>query len=274
MTDHIVTSAEDFTIFPKTLTFDAELGSTLDIVDRWRDGETIYLRIRNPKTAATERYRVSQVFSLADGERYIVLSTSNLPDESMAMVIFALPEKNHLATLTPEKFKQLSSQLEIFQVADDYEKVSDYLGTIDDRTARLPKFKSYLKEALTSELCFEREVIQPGSTVVIERKWQHFNTVFLDLRKTNHEMTYPFRLVWIFQLGGHPYAVLAYPPEVTAESDVVPRLLLRLIDENNMQVVDDSVVDFNLKGITDIIAARNDIAPDEAAQYLGFIASP
>lgn len=61
-------SVADCTIFPKTLTFSADPGTTLDIVDRFRQNDNIFLRVRHPQTYAAERFCVSQAFSLPTGE--------------------------------------------------------------------------------------------------------------------------------------------------------------------------------------------------------------
>lgn len=267
-------SVADCTIFPKTLTFSADPGTTLDIVDRFRQNDNIFLRVRHPQTYAAERFCVSQAFSLPTGEKYIVLLSLNTPSDEPSFVLFSVPNKDQITTLSFEQYNQLSEQTAGSDIQDDYHKISDYLGEIEDRSESLAEFQKYMRDALTAEIAFDTELLKPDTLVVIERKWQHVGTVFVDLRQTNREMPYTFRLVWIIEITGEVFVLVAYTEDITAESEVVPRIALRMIDGNTLAVLSNTELDKVRMRLTDTIAARDAIKPDEASRYIGFIESP
>jgi hypothetical protein len=267
-------SVADCTIFARSLTFSAEPGTTLDIVDRFMQDESVFLRVRHPQTYAAERFSLSQAFTVDGGEKYVVLSSFNSASEEQTFVIFALLNKDQIVTLSPDQFRELSALLEGSEVEDDYHKISDYLGEIEDRSETLPEFQEYMHTALTAEIAFDTELLKPDLLIAIDRIWQHFGTIFMDLRQINREMWHTFRLVWIIEITGEAFVLVAYTEDVTAESDVVPRIALRIIDSNTLMVLSEQELDKVRMRLTDTIAARNAIKPDEASRYIGFIESP
>lgn len=283
-----IRSLSEYEIRLRTLSFDAEPGSELEIVDCWQDGDTIKIRIRQtvgahgysasakaagPKAAShvAETFTVAQAFCFSADDRFLILSSCRLPRNAQTFVLVSLPAADRLLTLTAAQFQQISARLETITVHDDYENVSDYLGAIEDRTEQIEHFERDIQNSLTSELCFDTEMIAPGTRIAIDRQWHAHGTIFLELRQTNREMPHQFRLAYIADLAGDWYAVLAYPTHITAESDVVPHMVVRLANKEQMIALAPQELDLIRMPLIEELSNSSFILPEKAQRYLGLV---
>lgn len=265
------------TIFARTLSFAVEPETTLDIIDRFLEEGVVYLRLRHRETYLSERYAVSQLFGLPDGTRYIVLSTADVPSEKLTFIVCLLPNRYQITTLSSEQFQALSAQLKTQNVDDDFLELSQQLGPIDDRTERIAYLRTYLSEALTHKLVCGIDRITPGTSVGIDRKWQHRGIIFLSLignPETNAASA--FRLLFIIESGHEILTVLASAEDSATELDAEfsPLTLTRLTDPNTMVALSRMEVEANRLRVIELIAGRPEITLAEAVRYLGFIQSP
>ncbi|MEW6363930.1 MAG: hypothetical protein AB1714_04750 [Acidobacteriota bacterium] len=292
MSDQPSISVEDCTIFLKTLSFDAEPGLALEIVDRWRDGDRVNVRMRHPKSRACGRFSVQQAFSSA-GRRYLVLHTWRTQFTGGADILVALPDPNHAATLVPEEYRELSKQVACMPVNDDFGRLAEYLGEIPDLTEQIRSREEFLSRDLTAEICLPCEPVSPGSLFTIAGKRQHEGCVFLTLRAAGGEShtdpllleflartnrpavsTQDFRLHWIAEVHKDTFVVLSYPPELVADSDERPLMVLRLVDERTMAVLTPMEFAEVRLILIDWLSVRDETRATEADEYLGFIPAP
>lgn len=265
------------TIFARTLSFAVEPETTLDIVDRFLEDGVVYLRLRHRETYLSERYAVSQLFRLPDGSLFIVLSTAEVPSDKLTFIVCQLPNRYQVSTLSSEQFQALSAQLKTVNVDDDFLDLSQHLGPIDDRSERLAYLRTYLSEALTHKLVCGNERVTPGSTISIDRKWQHRGIIFLSLiSNPDSNAASAFRLLFIVESGREILTVLASAEDSATESDAEfsPLTMTRLTDPNTMVALSRMEVEVNRLRIIELIAGRPEITLAEASRYLGFIQSP
>lgn len=257
-------------IFLSTFSFSAEPGLTLPIVDRWAADDRVYLRLQHPGNASCEKFQVVQAFT-APGGRYLLLHTHRVPSLGATFVVQVLPDTNHVLSLTPEDFSQLRAQISSNLVLEDFGSLSEYIGEFQDLTQQIASREKRLGEALTGTICLQFEPVSPDSRLTISGKWQHYDSLFLELRHTPADAGQVFRLDWILELDAIPYAVLAYPNEITAESDVVPAIVLRIQDERTLVVLTEiELAEIRLL-LIDRVAVRDKTGALEAAKYLGSI---
>ncbi|MEW6365293.1 MAG: hypothetical protein AB1714_11745 [Acidobacteriota bacterium] len=239
MSDQPSISVEDCTIFLRTLSFDAEPGLTLEIVDRWRDGDRVNVRLRHPADRACESFSVVQAIPTS-GRRYLVLHTWRAPVTCIAHILVALPDPDHVVALVPEEYQALSRQLADVPVNDDFSRVVEYLGEVPDLTAQIRSREQSLSRDLTTEICLPYEPVPPGSRLTIVGKRQYEGCVFLTLKRASGEphtdpllleflartnrlavSTQDFSLRWIAEVYGDTFVVLSYP-SIRRRADICP----------------------------------------------------
>lgn len=270
--EQLITSASNFSILLRTAAFHAEPGTKVEIVDRWQEGGIKSVRLRHPESRSTARYQIVQSFSLGD-RKYLVLQSRATLEED-AHIVVALADENHVFALTPEQLQEVEAQIGRERVHNEFDQVQSLIGVIEDRTKRIKFLQSYLEEALTESVSLGTRAVQAGEKLSIDRKWHHFGTIFLTLKRPSEGESHEFRLVWIVELGKAVYAIIAYPADTTAESSVVPRIVIRIPDRDSMSPISASELESMRNTVIDMICGRNEIIPYEAARHIGAIESP
>lgn len=270
--EQVIKSGADLTVSLKTAAFDAEPGTKLEIVDRWQEGECKYLRVRHPESRRTARYHIMESFTLAD-RIYVVLHARQLDTADAVRVLAAVADENHILALTSDNLQEVMSQIETGDVESRIDQIHEFIGAIEDRTKRIKFLRSYLEDALTASVKLSGSEVLPATKLIIGRKWHHFGTIFLTLKQELQGEPHEFRLVWIVEVEEDVYAILAYPADVTADSSVAPRIIVKIMDTDSMSAIAAAELLERRETVIDMICGRNEIIPYEAARHIGAIES-
>lgn len=91
------------------------------------------------------------------------------------------------------------------------------------------------RTGLTFRIALGSKRIEPHTTLkVVERCRGALGSFFLALSDATSSQSYDFSLRWLVSCAGSHYVILTYPAELTAESDIVPRIVLRVGNEDTL----------------------------------------
>lgn len=257
MTDALLTPRPArFSIFLHALRLSALPGATLDIVDRWKSTAVPFIVLSEAGTSARCRFQVVRAFSTS-GRRFLeLLDLGPWPNEEAQVmpVLVAMADADHITTLTPDDVQALSKDLTDSGVVNDLDDLDAYLGHLPDRTRHLGQLRPLLADALTPCLWAGTDEVTPRSTLVVVRAWHVHGVVFLALRvddRQTERLGTSFaggrptgainglvaRLDWTLDVGPDRFAILAYPPDITADSDVRPRIVLQVTGNAELRIM-------------------------------------
>lgn len=109
-----------------------------------------------------------------------------------------------------------------------------------------------------------------GEALSIARRWRVYNFLFLALKEPDGEKAHEFSLQCFFSHAGSNYLVLAYPPDLTADDDIVPRIVVRLVDKNTLMTISEAELQDASDACLRAVQESERPTPESVAEIMGW----
>lgn len=99
-----------------------------------------------------------------------------------------------------------------------------------------------LKGALTNAIWVGIEPVAPGTVLKIADRWHILTQVFFEIRDIEAQFSNTVDLFWVGTVNGRTFCILKYDPSFTADEDIVPYMVLEVLDKDSLQVLSEQRV--------------------------------
>lgn len=218
-------------------------GERLRVSRRWLDHGLPYVILSRHDGGVTPECLVSWVLKLPHAN-YVLLRPLDAwwaPDEGPPPeALVGVLQPDVFVALSPTELAEAARQLELSQKErGDWPasrltpcfraEVRDVLGELPPKDS--PEFRAQDLPALgfTHYLALGSKPVAEGAALAICRRWRVCNRLFLSLAESAGEKGHEFSLSRLFLHQGSAYLVLSYPPDLTGDDDIIPRIVVKAL---------------------------------------------
>jgi hypothetical protein len=223
----------------------------------------------------------------ADSEHYVLLEPPETwwdPEEGKApQGLIRVESPGTLEFIAPELLSSLIPKLIAAIKSRGNLQAADYQAALrkdaESAFGKLPlkgsaEYKAQVpgEEGLIRDMSINFNTVEPGTALRISKRWNDFGTPYIALTDESGKET-EFSIRWIVNHEDSKYLVLLYPPDLTAEDNVIPKIVVRFIDQDHVQTLNADEFDevvlacFTEMGITEKCSA------EQATELLGELLS-
>lgn len=156
---------------------------------------------------------------------------------------------------------------------DEYRKA--LLKDAEEAFGKLPKkgsaeYKAQVpeEEGLLYQLNISFAPVEPSTELRVTKRWNDFGTPFIVLSNAE-DKEQEFSIRWIVTDEDSKYLVLNYPPQLTADDDVIPMMVVRFLDADHVETLTPRELEnVALACFTEMIVT-NRCSADQAIELLG-----
>jgi hypothetical protein len=103
----------------------------------------------------------------------------------------------------------------------------------------LPELVHYRGFGIGNALTLGVEYVPEGTSLTVARRWNVQGWLFITLSKPGCPGS-EYSLCWFFKQADSYYVILKYPPDLTGDDDIIPCLVVKLLDANTIMTISDS----------------------------------
>ncbi len=126
-----------------------------------------------------------------------------------------------------------------------------------------------LKRALTNAIFVGYEESAPGAVLKIADRWHVLTQVFFEISDTKAQNTNTVALFWAGAIEGHVFCILKYLPHVTADEEIVPFMVMEVLDQDALQVVSEQCIQNLANKIVAAVEAEGETFAPVAVDFFG-----
>jgi hypothetical protein len=237
-------------------------GTYVPVIDVWFDGASGFLKLKHPQTGRIETFELCGAFTSAS-THYLILVVDDSATAETATVVLKLASSEQAQTLSHQEFMQIAQEAsDVFVQHQLADKIAEYFGAVvPDSTAA-----AQCRKSLTNELYAGDEVIVPETALPIIALSRFSSDVVVRLQSAHCPSGAEFSIPWVVSVSGQFFALLTYPPELTADDPVVPIVVTKVTDSRTLTTLDWNEVSLLTKRIVQLVSSsrRSELIEFEA----------
>lgn len=252
----------------------------------WLSEDMPFITLADPGNYLKSKFKLQWLLTLPEGTYALIEEwTGNLSDprirrQSIVKVHGGAEAGPSVVAIEQDELNQviphLQSDILVKRAWPVQQQHSELIRQAKDMLGKFPAHGSAEYQAqdleeigLTNVITFGLSTAKPGTTLKISQRWHIMNHLYVNLLPPGAKDEFEFALRWLAWHKSDRYAILLYPPMFTADDDVPPRIVVKVVSNDTIMLIDKEELSEIAISCIEEMDRTQACDPDEAAALLG-----
>lgn len=231
-----------------TTTGEPSPGERLRIHQGWVEANVPYLVLSRSNGGRTEPGTVKWVLKTPEANFVLLRVPDNLSEtekESVPDMLAQVLDRETLLVLSAKELSWVLPQLDLSMQARQYwpgpryeqafrAEIKEVLGDLPEKGSVEHRAQNLHSTGLTAQITLGFKPVDAGTALTIISRWEIAGYHFIALTGPDDDTEHDFTLSWLCSDRGGDYAIISYPPDITGDDDIKPRIVLRLLNADTV----------------------------------------